>query len=51
VGRSDLPGGSTSALIRSVKEKLMVLPERTTVYPGHGEVTTIENERMYNPYI
>jgi glyoxylase-like metal-dependent hydrolase (beta-lactamase superfamily II) len=51
VGRSDLPGGSTSALIRSIKEKLMVLPERTTVYPGHGDVTTIENERMYNPYL
>jgi glyoxylase-like metal-dependent hydrolase (beta-lactamase superfamily II) len=51
VGRSDLPGGSTSALIRSIKEKLMVLPDRTTVYPGHGDVTTIENERMYNPYL
>jgi glyoxylase-like metal-dependent hydrolase (beta-lactamase superfamily II) len=51
VGRSDLPGGSMSELVRSIKEKLMVLPERTTVYPGHGDVTTIENERMYNPYL
>jgi glyoxylase-like metal-dependent hydrolase (beta-lactamase superfamily II) len=51
VGRSDLPGGSTSDLIRSIREKLMILPERTTVYPGHGDVTSIENERMYNPYI
>jgi glyoxylase-like metal-dependent hydrolase (beta-lactamase superfamily II) len=51
VGRSDLPGGSGSQLVRSIKEKLMVLPDRTTVYPGHGDVTTIENERMYNPYL
>lgn len=50
VGRSDLPGGSTSELVRSVREKLLTLPERTTVYPGHNDVTTIENERMYNPY-
>lgn len=50
VGRSDLPGGSESGLVRSVREKLLTLPERTTVYPGHNDVTTIENERMYNPY-
>lgn len=51
VGRSDLPGGSASELIRSIQEKLMTLPERTTVYPGHNDETTIENERMYNPYL
>ena len=51
VGRTDFPKGSMSAIVRSIKEKLMVLPERTTVYPGHNDVTTIENERMYNPYI
>jgi glyoxylase-like metal-dependent hydrolase (beta-lactamase superfamily II) len=51
VGRSDLPGGSASELVRSIREKLMVLPDRTTVYPGHGDITTIENERMYNPYL
>ncbi len=51
VGRSDFPGGSASELIRSIKEKLMVLPENTTVYPGHNSITTIENERMYNPYL
>lgn len=51
VGRSDFPGGSASELIRSIKEKLMVLPENTVVYPGHNAVTTIENERMYNPYL
>ena len=51
VGRTDLPGGSMSDLVRAIQEKLMTLPERTTVYPGHGDVTTIENERMYNPYL
>lgn len=51
VGRTDFPKGSMSAIVRSIKEKLMVLPERTTVYPGHNDVTTIENERMYNPYL
>ena len=51
VGRTDFKGGSSSDLIRSIKEKLMVLPDRTTVYPGHNDVTSIENERMYNPYL
>ena len=51
VGRTDFKGGSSSELIRSIKEKLMVLPDRTTVYPGHNDVTSIENERMYNPYL
>lgn len=51
VGRSDFPGGSASELIRSIREKLMVMPEKTTVYPGHNSITTIENERMYNPYL
>lgn len=51
VGRTDFPKGSMSAIVGSIKEKLMVLPEHTTVYPGHNDVTTIENERMYNPYL
>ena len=51
VGRSDFPGGSASTLIRSIKEKLMTLPEEITVYPGHDESTTIGTERMYNPYL
>lgn len=51
VGRTDFEGGSMSALVRSIREKLMVLPEKTVVYPGHGDLTTIENERMYNPYL
>ena len=51
VGRTDFEKGSMSDLVRSVKEKLMTLTDRTTVYPGHNDVTSIENERMYNPYL
>ncbi|MEE1009968.1 MAG: MBL fold metallo-hydrolase [Agathobacter sp.] len=51
IGRTDFEKGSMSDLVRSVKEKLMVLPENTTVYPGHNEITSIENERIHNPYL
>ena len=51
VGRTDLPTGSMSTLVRSVKEKLMPLPEDVRVYPGHGEATTIGYEKQYNPFI
>lgn len=50
VGRTDLPTGSMSTLVRSIQEKLFVLPEETKVYPGHGESTTIGHEKKYNPY-
>lgn len=51
IGRTDLKGGSSSQLVRAVKDKLMSLPDRTTVYPGHNDITSIEHERMYNPYL
>lgn len=51
VGRSDFPGGSMSELVRSVKEKLFLLPDDTKVYPGHGEETTIAFEKQYNPFV
>ena len=51
VGRTDFPTSSTSELIRSVKERLFILPEETIVYPGHGGVTTIGHEKLYNPFI
>ncbi len=51
IGRTDLPGGNTLQLLRSIKEKLMELPDDTTVYPGHGPATTIGHERKYNLYI
>lgn len=51
VGRTDFPGGSASTLIRSIQEKLMPLPDFIKVYPGHNEITSIGNERGYNPYL
>lgn len=51
IGRTDFPKGSASALIRSIQEKLLVLPDETTVYTGHNDDTTIGAERMYNPYL
>lgn len=51
IGRCDLPGGSMANLIESIKDKLMVLPEDTIVYPGHGEPTTIGVEKRDNPFL
>ncbi|MEW5919497.1 MAG: MBL fold metallo-hydrolase [Bacillota bacterium] len=51
IGRTDLPGGSYKGLIRSIKEKLLVYPDETDVYPGHGPPTTIGEERRYNPFL
>ncbi|MBR1930807.1 MAG: MBL fold metallo-hydrolase [Lachnospiraceae bacterium] len=50
VGRTDLPTGSMGTLVRSIREKLFVLPDETKVYPGHGESTTIGHEKKYNPF-
>ncbi len=50
VGRTDFPTGSMGTLVRSIKEKLFVLPEDTRVYPGHGESTTIGDEKKNNPF-
>ncbi|HET6459161.1 MAG TPA: MBL fold metallo-hydrolase [Syntrophales bacterium] len=55
VGRTDLPGGSWTVMLRSVKEKLFRLPDDTKVLPGHNygrtPTSTIGHEKMYNPYI
>lgn len=51
VGRSDFPTGSGGQLVRSVRERLLVLPDETRVYPGHMEETTIGYERKYNPFL
>jgi glyoxylase-like metal-dependent hydrolase (beta-lactamase superfamily II) len=51
VGRTDLPGGSEDQIIRSIKQKLLVLPDDTSVRPGHGPRTTIGAEREENPFL
>lgn len=51
VGRCDLPTGSMSVIIKSIKEKLMILPDEVIVYPGHGPSTTIGDEKRYNPFL
>ena len=51
VGRADLPGGSYKQLLNSLHIKLMVLPDETLVYPGHGPGTTISAERQGNPFL
>ena len=50
VGRTDFPGGSMSEIVRSIREKLFVLPDAVQVYPGHGLMTSIKNEKMFNPF-
>lgn len=51
VGRSDFPGGSWNDLKHSIKDKLFLLPDNTTVYPGHGIDTSIGHEKKMNPYV
>lgn len=51
VGRTDFPTGSMGTLVRSVRDKLFVLPDATKVYPGHGDRTTIGHEKEYNPFL
>jgi glyoxylase-like metal-dependent hydrolase (beta-lactamase superfamily II) len=50
IGRTDLPGGDYSTLVKSISTRLFVLPKETVVYPGHGHSTTIEKEIKSNPY-
>lgn len=50
MGRSDFPGGDGPLLIDGIRDKLLVLPENTQVFPGHGPATTIGAERAENPY-
>ena len=51
IGRTDLPGGSFEGIIRSIKEKIMVLPDEAIVYSGHGPVSTVGQERAANPFL
>ncbi len=51
IGRTDLPGGDLLTLLRSIKSNLMVLPDETKVFPGHGPASTIGEERRENPFL
>jgi glyoxylase-like metal-dependent hydrolase (beta-lactamase superfamily II) len=51
IGRTDLPGGDTEQLLRSISQRLYVLPDDTRVLPGHMAETTIAHEREHNPFV
>jgi glyoxylase-like metal-dependent hydrolase (beta-lactamase superfamily II) len=51
IGRTDLYGGSSETLLQSICKKLLLLPDDTTVYPGHGNETKSKHERQYNPFL
>jgi glyoxylase-like metal-dependent hydrolase (beta-lactamase superfamily II) len=51
IGRTDFPGANHDLLLRSIRTRLLTLPDSTTVYPGHGPATTIGRERLTNPYL
>ncbi|MEF2145523.1 MAG: MBL fold metallo-hydrolase [Desulfovibrionaceae bacterium] len=50
VGRTDFPGGSSTALMDSVRKKIFTLPENTVLYSGHGPQTTAGDEQIHNPF-
>jgi glyoxylase-like metal-dependent hydrolase (beta-lactamase superfamily II) len=51
IGRTDLPGGSFPELVQSMVDKILPLPDEVQVLPGHGGVTTIGQERRFNPFL
>jgi glyoxylase-like metal-dependent hydrolase (beta-lactamase superfamily II) len=51
IGRTDLPGGDSRKIIQSIKERLLVLPDETTVVTGHGPMTKIQHEKRFNPFL
>jgi glyoxylase-like metal-dependent hydrolase (beta-lactamase superfamily II) len=51
IGRTDLPGGDGRQILRSIKEKLLPLPDDAVVIPGHGASTTIGREKRLNPFL
>jgi len=51
VGRTDLPGGNTEQILRSIHDRLLTLPDDVNVIPGHGPSTTIQAERAENPFL
>lgn len=51
IGRTDFPNGSLDKLLESIDKKLLILDDKTRVFPGHDSETTIENEKKFNPYL
>ena len=51
IGRTDFPGGDYGALMASIRDKLLPLPDTTFIHPGHGEATTIGAEKQFNPFV
>jgi glyoxylase-like metal-dependent hydrolase (beta-lactamase superfamily II) len=51
VGRTDMPGGNMEVLLESVRDKILTLPKDTAVLPGHGSMTSVEQERQLNPFL
>lgn len=51
IGRTDFVGGSYEDIISSIKNKILIYPDDTIIYPGHGPVTTIEREKITNPFV
>jgi glyoxylase-like metal-dependent hydrolase (beta-lactamase superfamily II) len=51
IGRHDLPGGDLNALMRSIRDVLLVMPDETVLYPGHGSKTTVGREKRSNPWL
>jgi hydroxyacylglutathione hydrolase len=51
IGRTDLPGGDAAALLASIRDQLLTLPDATVIYPGHGPESTIGRERRTNPFL
>lgn len=51
IGRTDLWRGNHEELVSNIKSKLLTLPDKTIVFPGHGPSSTIEEEKIYNPYL
>jgi hydroxyacylglutathione hydrolase len=51
VGRADFEGADEATLLKSIREKLLILTDETVVYPGHGPTTTIGYEKKHNPFL
>lgn len=50
IGRTDFPGGSHQELIKNIREKIFILPDETIIFPGHGPMTNVGEEKETNPF-